>query len=358
MPSPLPPEMLDLIVDFLHNEPDALKACCLASKPWVHRTRQHLFVHVEFSLESHVKLWEGAFPDPSNSPACYTRSLTIRRSRVVTSVGRGVGGWIRTFSSIIRLHVDVHAYSARVVSFVPLRGLSPTLKSLRLAYGSSVPPSETFGLVCSFPLLEDLALRSPGNNNEIDGWNIPSTSPKLTGCLDLGMTCGIRPAVDRLLELPSGLHFSKISVSCLKEYVEPMMDLVSECSETLESLSVCYYLPGVTFLSPSVVGQYLTTTFGRSQAQRAFARSLQVHETQGCGVRVYWIGRPADHHDAADRRVHQPSTDHYPIVCHRWKADCGIGLPRMARPRPPAATVLDLTLDPPEDWVRGREGRM
>ena len=251
MSSPLPPEILDLIVDFLHDEPDALKACYLASKSWVHRTRQYLFAHVEFSLESHVKLWEETFRDPSNSPARYTRSLTIRRFRVINSVVNSVGGWIRTFSGIVRLQVDIHTYSARAVSFVPLRGLSPTLKSLRLAYGSSVPPSEIFGLVCSFPLLEDLALDALGNNSEVDGWKIPSTSPILTGCLDLGITGGIRPAVDRLLELPSGLHFSKISVSCLIEDVESMIDLVSECSDTLESLSVCYYLAGAAFPSSS-----------------------------------------------------------------------------------------------------------
>ena len=270
MSSPLPPEILDLIVDFLHDDRDALKACCLASKSWVHRTRQHLFARVEFSLESHVKLWEETFPDPFNSPARYTRSLTIRRSRVVISVGRGVGCWIRTFSGIVRLHVDIRGNGGEEDPFATLRGLSPTLKSLRLAYGSSVPSSKIFSLVCSFPLLEDLALLSPGNNSNIDGRNIPSTSPKLTGHLDLTMIGGIRPAVDRLLELPGGLRFSKISVSCLIEDVKPMIDLVSECSDTLESLSIYYYLEGAAFPSLSMIGQYLTTTFGHSQVQRAF----------------------------------------------------------------------------------------
>ena len=269
MSSPLPPEVLDLIVDFLHDDRDALKACCLASKSWVHRTRQYLFVRVEFSLESHVKLWEETFPDPFNSPARYTRSLTIHRFQEITSVANGVGCWIRAFSGIVRLHVNIYVYSARAVSSVPLRGLSPALKSLRLTYGCSVPPSEIFGLVCSFPLLEDLALYTLGDNSEVDGWNIPSTSPKFTGYLDLAIPGGIRPTVDRLLELPSGLHFSKISVVCLVEDVKPMIDLVSECSDTLESLSIYYYLEGAAFPSPSVIDQYLTTTFGHSKAQRS-----------------------------------------------------------------------------------------
>jgi len=242
MPSPLPPEMLDIIVDFLHDEPGALKACCLASKSWVHRTRQYLFAHVKFFVKSHTNIWEKTFPDPSNSPARYTRSLTISRPQLVPSVGRDAGSWIRTFSRIVRLQVSVHGCgSGGKASFVPLLGLSPVLKSLHLTYGSSVSYSEIFGLVCSFPLLEDLALVSSGNNSNDDRWSIPSTSPKFTGCLDLRTIRGIRPAVRRLLELPSGLRFSKISVTLADRGVESTMDLVLKCSGTLESLSICYY---------------------------------------------------------------------------------------------------------------------
>jgi len=156
-------------------------------------------------------------------------------------------GWIRAFSGIVRLFVN--NLGDKPVSLVPLHGLSPTLKSLRLACGSSTPSSEIFGLVCSFPLLEDLALTTFDRDGEVDRWDIPSTSPKFTGYLNLRTVGGIGPVVHRLLELPSGLHFSKISVSCLNEDVESMIGLVSKCSNTLESLSVYYYLVGAVLLS-------------------------------------------------------------------------------------------------------------
>jgi len=263
MSPPLPSEILDLIVDFLHNERDALKACCLVSKSWIHRTRRHLFVHVELTWKSRIKVWKEMFPDPFSSPARHTRCLSIRVSQVVIPVDTGLGGWIRTFSGVVRLHVDLCGLGGdRKISFVPLHGLSPTLKSLRLACGSSTPSSEIFGLVCSFPLLEDLALVSLGGNCEIDEWDIPSTSPKFTGSLDLRMVGGIGPVVHRLSELPSGLHFSKISVSCLKEDVESTVDLMSKCSDTLESLSIYYYIVGAAFSFsfcgwPTYLGTYL-----------------------------------------------------------------------------------------------------
>ena len=47
MPNPhLPPETLDNIVGLLHDKPGALKECCLVSKPWVPRTRKHLFAEI------------------------------------------------------------------------------------------------------------------------------------------------------------------------------------------------------------------------------------------------------------------------------------------------------------------------
>ena len=248
MSSSLPPEILDFIVDFLHAKRDALRACCLVSKSWVHRTRRHIFVHVKFS-KFRIDLWKKTFPDPSDSPARYARNLSICTPAVVTSVDTSVGGLIRTFSGIIRLYMDIRGFGGgRNISFVPLRGLSPTLKTLCLIYDTAPPPSEIFGFVCSFPLLENLALVSLGNYNEVGTWSIPLTSPKLTGCLVLRMPYGFRSAVHRLLELPGGLRFSKIMVSCPDEDIELTADLISKCSDTLEFLEVVRGYKGAFFL--------------------------------------------------------------------------------------------------------------
>jgi hypothetical protein len=263
--SPLPPEILDLIVGFLHDEPDALKACCLTSKSWVHRTREHLFACVKFDLKSHIEAWKKTFPDPSNSPARYTRSLSIHATQVFTSVGAGVGGWILTFSGVVRLYLDVsECDDDRDLSLVPLRGLSPTLETLYICYGTSVTYSEIFGLVCSFPLLEDLALVSFCDYSEVGRWSVPSTSPKLTGCLTLAMLWGPRSVVHRLLELPGGLHFSKIVVSS-NEDIGLTTDLISKCSGTLECLNVYAFDVGAVSLSIFVGGQYLTAVYDHSR---------------------------------------------------------------------------------------------
>ncbi|KAF9789308.1 hypothetical protein BJ322DRAFT_992451, partial [Thelephora terrestris] len=46
--SRLPPEISDHVVDLLHDEPDALRMCCLVSKSWVPCAQKHLFHEVVF----------------------------------------------------------------------------------------------------------------------------------------------------------------------------------------------------------------------------------------------------------------------------------------------------------------------
>lgn len=241
----LPLDILELIIDHLQYEPVALKACCLTSKSLVPRTRKYLFARIEFhALKSPgVKLWKKAFPDPSSSPAHYTRSLFLYGIPSVTATDTDEGGWIRTFDNVAHLHVETLG-SEGPASLVPLHRLSPTLKSLRLVY-TYTPPSEILDLLCSFPLLEDLSLFSLGHNDEGGRWNIPSASPKLTGSLDITMMVGMHSSARPLCDLPCGLRFTKLSLACLVEDLEPTAELVSRCSDTLESLSISYFLPGM-----------------------------------------------------------------------------------------------------------------
>ena len=269
----LPPELLDHIVDHLHDNPTTLKACCIVAKSWVPRTQSHLFADVGFDTEKNsVERWMKIFPDSSNSPAHHTHSLSISGLSVVSTETMDVGGWIRNFHNLVHLDLAHVPWEGRQAPLIPFHGLSPTLRSLRLI---SITHS-VFDLVCSFPLLEDLALICiPPESDGDAGRNVHRvSSPKLTGSLVLEAS---RPVIPRLLGLSNGLNFVKIVVSCRdEEEARSATELVSRCSGTLESLTVHYR---GAFPSSSIISLYLTTARWRRGPCGVFPRPIRGYET-------------------------------------------------------------------------------
>ena len=75
-------------------------------------------------------------------------------------------------------------------------------------------------------------------------WSAPSTSPKLTGSLELNSAWEIYPALCRLLGFPDGPRFTEITASCSDTDIKSMVDLVSRCSDTLEYLNLYCFSKG------------------------------------------------------------------------------------------------------------------
>ena len=281
----LPQEILDLIIDDLHDEPAALKACCLVSSAWVHRTRNHLFARIEFNtFTCPIGRWRETFPDPTNSPAHNARALSIRFPKCITASNVDL---FRTFRNVICLNVESDSMIRHEATLVPLHGFSTVLRSLRLV-STFFADSEVFDLVCSLPLLEDLALvfRTPWRPQE---WTRPRTSPRLTGSLELYVEGGFQSITDHLLRFPNGLHFRRLAVWLVtSQNIKPVEDLMSRCSDTLESLSITSLLPGVPHLV-SVPNRNLN--FDRSVALN---QPLQSSKAPGCRVSVRRTLCPVD----------------------------------------------------------------
>jgi hypothetical protein len=233
----LPQEILDLIIDHLHDEPATLKACCLVSKSWVQCAQKHLFAYIklEFStITGSIHQWRETFLDPTNSLARNTRTLSLRFPEFITTTDVDT---LLTFRNVIRLNVETYSWLDHQSPLVPLHGIFTAIKSLCLR-STTLSSSEVFELVCSLPLIEDLTLITHVYQ-PLETWTRPSTSPRLRGTLELCVTGGIESITDRLLDLPNGLHSKRIVVSLFTlGDVRPAMDLVSRCSDTLKCLGV------------------------------------------------------------------------------------------------------------------------
>ena len=254
--SVLPPETLDLVIDFLHDEPETLRQCCLVSKSWVPRTRKHLFAVIEFHTKPEIEAWRKVFPDPSDSPARYTQSLKITCPGAITEADGVEGGWITAFSRLVRLEVEEpwrYDSSLRwVLDLAPFRNVPPTLKSLFLT-SLPFPLPQAFDLIGSLPLLEDLSLvgaAASTNDDDPDQAHTvapSSISPPFTGMLDLRLYQGNVDAANRLLNMPNGLRFRGLRSQWYRwEYLRCIVELVTACSGTLEFLDVTCLAEGMT----------------------------------------------------------------------------------------------------------------
>ena len=232
----LPQEITDYIVDFLQNEPGALRQCCLVSRSWVSRTRKYLFGTVRFKTSADLAVWKRAFSNPLNSPAYYTHCLGISCAKVIASVPEE-HGWIQSFSNVVRLEIwactrDLHPPS-------PLRPLT-ILKFLSIVF-EILLPSQVFNLICSLPFLEDLDVTSykVGSDDNDSAVIQALASPPLTGTLELCWARGIESIARRLLGLPNGLHFRILDCTWyLEDDLQWIKALVEGCADTLQYVRV------------------------------------------------------------------------------------------------------------------------
>ena len=259
------------------------------------------FANIRFDTKADLESWKETFPDPSTSPAHYAKTLHINYTHVYTAADVEAGGWIRCFSRIVHLEV----YSQRLYSnesevpLVPLHGLSPVIKSLRVKF-VSLPFSRIFDLILSLPLLEDLTVGSGCYvpNKTGDGSEGPPTvvyppnPPKFTGSLEVMMAAGVEPISRRLLSLQGGIHFRKLTLRWTsEEEMSLTFALVERCSHTLESLDIMCYIFS-TSIQPLYPYRWLT--FVSSQA--GCGRPLERDKTPRRCFSVHIAKRRMDHH--------------------------------------------------------------
>ena len=241
---PLPPEIIDGIIEHLHDDKGALKQCSLASKQLASHTQRYLFNAVEITSKN-LEGWKKTFPNSATSLAHYARSLTVHPTDLVTAKDGIDGGWIKPFTNVERLELRNLVQPGNpipTVSLTPFHALS-SIKSLRVTF-TAISPLEIINLICSLPLLEDLGINAL--NTEIDDIDEvilqPVNPPPLTGTLHL--RSGVKRVANILSHVPvhNGLRFRKIILDAdsleEEEELEYAPDLVERCSNTLEYIQI------------------------------------------------------------------------------------------------------------------------
>lgn len=151
----LPPELLDHVVNLLHDKDYALRDCCLVSKSRIPRARKHLFANIVFSGADSLQSWRDLFPDPFSSPACYTHTLSVTFLPATTAAC----DWIKGFSRVVRFALNCDTYDPnRRPLLSPFHGFLPIVKSFRVLF-AVLPYSRVLDLILLIP-----TSRGPGRD--------------------------------------------------------------------------------------------------------------------------------------------------------------------------------------------------
>ena len=312
----LPVELLDHVVDFLQDSRDALKTCCLTSKSWIPRTRKHLFAEVGFYHADDVESWKITFPNPSTSPALYTKALYVGCPRDVTAADSEEGGWILSFSRVVHFGIEIPRIDTDGPAnyLTPFHGFSPAIKSV-LLHLTALPSPHIFDLVYSFPLLEDLSVTThityisvlyEDKFKEQMTVAEPRSTPAFTGFLRLSMFGGIRHIASPLLALPSGLHFRGLHlIWCNGKDTSLTAALVERCGSTLEFLYIrCFTGTSILHLWPY---QWLTSVVEPLSPSIDLSGATKLRDVAfKCKSKPQWIVmalRTVTHHHRSLKRI-------------------------------------------------------
>lgn len=188
----------------------------------------------------------------------------------------------------------------------PFHGFSSTLKSFRVS-SIILPSPQLFYLIQSSPLLEDLTVAgrdessSDDNNPHWPPFGVSLILPPLSGSLELSILGGMGNTTRRLLDLPNGLHFQKLTLSSdCQEDLRWVTKLVRGCENTLEFLCISRSQRGVSCLAsvPSPM-----TYIVSSWVWDGFRKPLEGYKTQRCSVSVWIKGHQLGHQDTPDYHI-------------------------------------------------------
>lgn len=190
----LPPELVDRIIDFLHNEPKSLAACSRVARSWSATSRYHQFSSVKLISDKDwakfdrlieisptmIHTMRGITIDFSGAHSARWVSVCTRFTSLenITMFGAIIPpNWESEAATISGVAHKITSFTlnAAFVSrydFWPTIRIFPKLVSLHPSgarFVTEVVPSQPSGLPCYSPPISSISIVTPGQERILDG---------------------------------------------------------------------------------------------------------------------------------------------------------------------------------------------
>ena len=229
----LPQELLDEIVCHLADDTISLRLCSMAARPFVQSCRRLLFRRVIFRPHN-LPTWKSTFPNPSISPAVYTREMRIH---LASDEPIQLAEYMPYFSNLR----DMTLIGGRCENGDWIQSIGPlptSIRSLTMKF-ASITNAQVLDVMEQLPNLDDLSLCTfKGAGLTVETGEI--LRGRYCGKLDLLLVEDFHAGIVRsLLKAPEGLGFKSIKALCNTEDDFPVyVDLVASCRDTLVDLDI------------------------------------------------------------------------------------------------------------------------
>ena len=195
-------------MDHLVDDSASLRRCFMAARAFVPSCRRHLFSRIVFRSHN-LPTWKITFPDPSTSPALYTREMRIH---LATDASTQLAEYMPYFSNLHDLTLIGGKCENR--EWITNIGKLPTsIRSLTMKF-VSVTNVQVLEVMGQLPNLDDFSLctfkggGSPAGAGEI-------LRGRYSGKLELRLMEDFHASIVRsLLEIPEGLGFRSVKAFC------------------------------------------------------------------------------------------------------------------------------------------------
>ena len=233
----VPQEIIDEILGHIAADPTfsaviSLRSCSLVSKSWVPTCQRHLFHTVTFTSKN-IGKWLNAFPVPEESPAHYVRYLSAQigeRDCIPEEFFQRTLPW---FGNVKNVALWGDWYGRQVYPFWRLPQPVTTL-----AIGmNAFTLMEIRDLLARLPNLDNLSHSCCLADDRARPVIEAVPRGRFSGRLQLLGGPAHEDLANMLLEVPTGLRFTEMDISCRRKCLLSSVRLVEACAKTLVKLS-------------------------------------------------------------------------------------------------------------------------
>lgn len=227
-------------MDHLAGDSSSLRRCSTAARTFVPSCRRHLFSRVVFRSHN-LPTWKSTFPDPSTSPAIYTREMRIH---LASDAPIQLAEYMPYFANVRDLTLIGGRCESR--DWISSIGRLPTsIRSLTMKF-VSVTNVQVVEIMGQLPNLDDFSLCTFKGGSFPDGAG-EILRGRYSGKLELLLVDDFHASIVRsLLEVSEGLGFKSVKAFCNAEDDFPVYaDLVTACRDTLADLDISVSAEGM-----------------------------------------------------------------------------------------------------------------